>query len=76
MKKPHGAKKISVFFNNNENVLNEWMSWWDLAYCLERLTASAEVATVQGSITAPFDTVEAEGRQMKQCWIQYIEKKY
>ncbi len=24
---------------------------------------------------ASADTVETEGRQMKQCWIQYIEKK-
>ncbi len=28
---------------------------------------------VLGSIPAP-DTVESEGRQMKQCWMQYIEK--
>jgi hypothetical protein len=33
----------------------------------ERLTANAEVATVLGSIPATFDTVESEGRQMKQC---------
>jgi hypothetical protein len=42
---------------------------------LERLTANAEVATALGSIPASTDTVESEGRQMKQCWIQYIEKK-
>ena len=40
---------------------------------LERLTASAEVATVLGSILASSDTVEPEGRQIKQCWIQYIK---
>ncbi len=40
---------------------------------LERLTANAEVATVPGSIPAASDTVESKGRQMKQCWIQYIE---
>ncbi len=40
---------------------------------LERLTANATVATVLGSIPAASDTVEFEGRQMKQCWIQYIE---
>jgi hypothetical protein len=38
------------------------------------LTANAEVATVLGSISASSDTVESEGRRMKQCWIQYIEK--
>jgi hypothetical protein len=31
------------------------------------LTANAEVATVLGSIPACSDTVETEGRQMKQC---------
>ncbi len=33
----------------------------------QRLTANAEVATVLGSIPASSDTVESEGRQMKQC---------
>jgi len=33
---------------------------------LSRSTANAEVATVLGSIPAPFDLVESEGRQMKQ----------
>ncbi len=42
---------------------------------VERLTVNAEVATVLGSIPASSDTVESEGRQMKQCWKQYIEKK-
>ncbi len=42
---------------------------WDLAELLERLTANAVVATIQGSIPASSDTVESEGRQMKQCWI-------
>ncbi len=32
----------------------------------ERLTANAKVATVLGSIPASSDTVESEGRQMKQ----------
>ncbi len=32
------------------------------------------VATVLGSIPASSDTVESEGRQMKQCWISYIKK--
>jgi hypothetical protein len=30
---------------------------------------------VLGSISASYDTVESEGRQMKQCWKQYTEKK-
>ncbi len=34
---------------------------------LERLTANAKVATVLGSIPASSDTVDSEGRQMKQC---------
>ncbi len=34
---------------------------------LERLTANAEVVTVLCSIPASSDTVESEGRQMKQC---------
>ncbi len=41
---------------------------WDLAEWLERLTANAKVATVLSSIPASSDTVESEGRQMKQCW--------
>ncbi len=32
-----------------------------------RATANALVATVLGSIPASVDTVESEGRQMKQC---------
>jgi hypothetical protein len=40
---------------------------WDLAEWLESLTANAEVASS--------DTAVSEGRQMKQCWIQYIEKR-
>ncbi len=43
---------------------------WDLAEWLERLAVNAEVATV-GAIPASSDTVESEGRQMKQCWIKY-----
>ncbi len=51
------------------------LSGWDLAKWLESLTANAEVATVPDSILASSDTVESEGRQTKQCWIQYIEEK-
>jgi hypothetical protein len=34
---------------------------------IERLTVNANFATVLGSISASYDTVESEGRQMKQC---------
>ncbi len=34
---------------------------------------AAEVATVVGSITASSDIEESEGRQMKQCWINYTK---
>ncbi len=39
----------------------------DLAEWSERLTANVKVATAMGSIPTSFDTVESEGRQMKQC---------
>jgi hypothetical protein len=48
---------------------------WYLAERLERLTANAEDATVLGSITASSGKMEFEGRQIKQCWIQYVEEK-
>jgi hypothetical protein len=41
---------------------------------LERLTANAKVATILGSLPASSDTMESEGRQMKQCGIQYFKK--
>ncbi len=47
---------------------------WDLAEWLERLAANANFATVLGSSPASSDTVQSEGRQMKQCWITYIKK--
>jgi hypothetical protein len=48
---------------------------WDLAKWLQRLTVNAKVATVLDSIPASSDTVESDGRQMKQCWIKYIVRK-
>ncbi len=45
-----------------------------LAEWLERLSANAKVATVLGPESS--DTVESEGRQMKQCWTQYIYSTY
>ncbi len=47
-------------------------SEWDLAEWLERLKTYAELSTVLGSISASTDTVESEGREMKQCRIKYI----
>ncbi len=38
-----------------------------VAECLVLLTANAEVAAVLGSIPASSDTVESEGRWVKQC---------
>ncbi len=38
------------------------------------LTANTEVPTLLDSIPASSNTAESEGRQLKQCWIQYIEK--
>ncbi len=40
---------------------------WDVAEWFEYLIANAKVATVA-------DTVESEGRRMKQCWIKYMKK--
>ncbi len=50
-------------------------SWMRSSLVIRASTANAEVATVLGSIRASSDTVKSEGRQMKQCWIQFIEKK-
>ncbi len=47
---------------------------WDLTEWLERPTVNAEDATVLDSISASSNTVESEGRQMKQCWIKYIRR--
>jgi hypothetical protein len=40
-----------------------------------RLAVNAKVATALGSITASYDTVESDGRQMKHCSITYIKRK-
>jgi hypothetical protein len=49
---------------NHGNIL--WMRS-SLVVRLERLIANAEVATVLSSIPASSDSVESNGRQMKQC---------
>ncbi len=43
---------------------------------LEHLAVNAKVATVLGSIPASSDTVEYDGRQIKQCCIMYLDKKH
>ncbi len=45
---------------------------WELTKWLANLTANVKVATVLGSYPASSDTVELEGRQMKQGWINYF----
>ena len=39
----------------------------DLSERLERLAVNCQSRNSQGSISASSDTVESEGRQMKQC---------
>jgi hypothetical protein len=46
----------------------------DLVRWYYRLTTNVKVATVLGSIPASSDTVEYEGRQMKQIRIKYFLK--
>ncbi len=41
---------------------------------IERLTANAKFAAIPGSLQAFSDTEESEGRQLKQCGIQYTYK--
>ncbi len=43
--------------------------------CSQVVDENAKVATVLDLIPASSDTVESEGRQMKQCWITYIKRK-
>ncbi len=47
-----------------ENKLKMWMKFSEW---LERLITNAKVATVLGSVPASYDTMESEGRHMKQC---------
>jgi hypothetical protein len=50
-----------------------WMR--SIAEWLERLIANAVVTTVLGSIPASSETVESEGRHMKQCRISVHKKR-
>ncbi len=55
MKKRHGAKKKSVcFFNNDANVLDEWMR---SCLVVRASDPNAEVATDLDSIPASSDTM-------------------
>ncbi len=60
-----------IFGRTNKNEASN-LSGWDLAVLFERLMANAKVATFLGSIPATSDTEKSEGRQVKQCLIQYI----
>jgi hypothetical protein len=55
--------------------IEEYLSGLDLVEWLERLAVNDKVATVLGSIPAASDTVESEGRQMKQCRVKYVKEK-
>ncbi len=46
---------------------NQGRRIWLLAEWSERLTVNAKVAPVLGSISASSETVESDGRQLKQC---------
>ncbi len=46
-----------------------------LAEWLQSLAVNAKAATVLGSIPASTDTVESEGRQMKQCTYVHTKRK-
>ncbi len=48
--------------------------WMRSSLVVRRLAVNAKVATVMGSFLASSDTVESEGRQMKQYWITNIKK--
>jgi hypothetical protein len=61
------------YYDDNEVLPDFWqvshmctLRCGDLAEWLERLAVDARIATVLGSISASFDTVES-GRKMKQC---------
>jgi hypothetical protein len=56
------ADKSPPLSDNFENFQKRLIFAW-----LERLAFNAKVATVLGTIPASSDTVESEGRQMKQC---------
>ncbi len=53
-------------YNPNIGVQIHMCGGWDLAEWLESVTANTEVSTFLGSMLASFDTVEYDGRQMKQ----------
>ncbi len=65
--------QVKIMWMGSIRVVDEIQlsSGWDLVKWLERLAVYDKVGTVPGSIPGTSDTVESEGRQMKQCWITY-----
>ncbi len=58
------------------SIAEKRMRWIrSIAEWLELLADSVKVATVLGSSPVSSDTVESEGRLLKQCWISYIKIK-
>jgi hypothetical protein len=60
---------LDSFTSTNNLIQVRYYSLWMTSsrVQLEHLTANAKVATVLDSNPASSDTVESEGRQMKQC---------
>ncbi len=56
-----------------EKLYLEWMNIENLQYGYAQIRGVVNFL-VMGSIPASSDTVESEGRQMKQCWIKYIKQ--
>ncbi len=59
------TKLTKLFHRDQPRAISRNINW--LAEWLERLAVKAKVATPLGSIPASSDTVESEGRRMKQC---------
>ncbi len=64
---PPGSGSVIICTDPDPFIIKRKKCERDLAEWLERLAANAIVATVLGSIPASSDTVDSEGRQMKQC---------
>ncbi len=75
-----GGLLHSLLFNKHEagkTGITMYLSrWYNISHLLLAMTLenAFNYLLFLGSIPASFDIVESEGRQMKQCWIQYIEK--
>ncbi len=74
---------ISVYNAFNVVCLIFFLNWmrssricgWSSRVQVRASDCQCQIATVLGSIPASSDTVKSEGRQIKQCWIQYMKKK-